>query len=251
MDAYLDLFESSGVWNYLSSIQKVDSQNGRPSYDPYALFAVILLGFSIGQASLREIETSCKNDLRFIYVAGGIYPSYVTISRFIQEVIAPQKEKIFACICQEIFNKCSIQMNTVFLGGTKQEAKANKYKFVWKPITLHNRLSDKVRSLLKTLGLEKDVPSKGIIPSLTIMKKLAETEELPVEGLIGGEKALQKMSENLFEYLLKALEYEEKESICGANRNSYYKTDHGATAMCLKSDYYSGLGSNMHAANSA
>lgn len=251
MDAYLDLLESSGVWNYLSSIQKVDSQNGRPSYDPYALFAVILLGFSIGQASLREIETSCKNDLRFIYVAGGIYPSYVTILRFIQEVIAPQKDKIFACICQEIFNKCSIQMNTVFLDGTKQEAKANKYKFVWKPITLHNRLSDKVRSLLKTLGLEKDVPSKGIIPSLTIMKKLAETEELPVEGLIGGEKALQKMSENLFEYLLKALEYEEKESICGANRNSYYKTDHGATAMCLKSDYYSGLGSNMHAANSA
>lgn len=192
-----------------------------------------------------------QNDLRFIYVAGGIYPSYVTISRFIQEVIAPQKEKIFACICQKIFNKCSIQMNTVFLDGTKQEAKANKYKFVWKPITLHNRLSDKVRSLLKTLGLEKDVPSKGIIPSLTIMKKLAETEELPVEGLIGGEKALQKMSENLFEYLLKALEYEEKESICGANRNSYYKTDHGATAMCLKSDYYSGLGSSMHAANSA
>ena len=30
--------------------------------------------------------------------------------------------------------------------------------------------------------------------------------------------------------------------------NSYYKTDHDATAMCLKDDYYSGLGSNMHAA---
>ena len=60
LDAYLDLLESSGVWNYLSSVEKVDSQNGRPSYDPYALFAVILLGFSIGQASLREIETSCK-----------------------------------------------------------------------------------------------------------------------------------------------------------------------------------------------
>lgn len=44
------------------------------------------------------------------------------------------------------------------------------------------------------------------------------------------------------------MEYEEKERICGPNRNSYYKTDHGATAMCLKSDYYSGLGSSMHAA---
>ena len=47
---------------------------------------------------------------------------------------------------------------------------------------------------------------------------------------------------------MKSLEYEKKETICGENRNSYYKTDHDATAMCLKDDYYSGLGNNMHAA---
>lgn len=39
-----------------------------------------------------------------------------------------------------------------------------------------------------------------------------------------------------------------KKAICGESRNSYYKTDHDATAMCLKEDYYSGLGSQMHAA---
>ncbi|MCR5078777.1 MAG: transposase, partial [Bacilli bacterium] len=54
----------------------------------------------------------------------------------------------------------------------------------------------------------------------------------------------------LSSFLAKALEYEEQEEICGS-RNSYYKTDHDATAMCLKEDYYSGLGSNMHAAYSA
>jgi|GEM_PF-6309260 len=47
-------------------------------------------------------------------------------------------------------------------------------------------------------------------------------------------------------YLGKALDYEEIEEICG-ERNSYYKTDKDATAMCLKEDYCSGLGSNMHA----
>ena len=47
---------------------------------------------------------------------------------------------------------------------------------------------------------------------------------------------------------MKLIEYEEKESICGDNRNSYYKTDHDATAMALKTDYYSGHGTNMHAA---
>ena len=47
---------------------------------------------------------------------------------------------------------------------------------------------------------------------------------------------------------MKETEYEEKERICGPNRKSYYKTDHDATAMTLKEDYYSGLGSNLHAA---
>ena len=51
----------------------------------------------------------------------------------------------------------------------------------------------------------------------------------------------------LCDYLIKTLEYEEKTRICG-DRNSYHKTDHDATAMTLKSDYYSGLGSNMRAA---
>lgn len=48
--------------------------------------------------------------------------------------------------------------------------------------------------------------------------------------------------------LLKTIEYEEKEQLCGQNRNSYYKTDKDATAMCLKSNYYSGSVSNIHAA---
>ena len=33
--------------------------------------------------------------------------------------------------------------------------------------------------------------------------------------------------------------------------HGYHKTDKDATAMCLKEDYYSGLGSNMHAGYNA
>ena len=64
-------------------------------------------------------------------------------------------------------------------------------------------------------------------------------------------KMLVRQNLQLQKYLSTAMEYEEKERICGPDRNSYYKTDHDATAMCLKEDYYSGLGSNMHAAYNA
>ena len=62
------------------------------------------------------------------------------------------------------------------------------------------------------------------------------------------EKTRESAAKALTGMLEKVLEYEEKEEICGPNRKSYYKTDHDATAMCLKADYYSGLGSNIHAA---
>ena len=80
------------------------------------------------------------------------------------------------------------------------------------------------------------------------MRKIDEAEKITPDTVAGGEKALKEMRGQLSQYLMKSLEYEEKETICGENRNSYYKTDHDATAMCLKDDYYSGLGSNMHAA---
>lgn len=47
--------------------------------------------------------------------------------------------------------------------------------------------------------------------------------------------------------MIKLLEYEEKERICGENRNSYFKTDKDATAMVLKEDYYSKLSHDFHA----
>ena len=250
IDGILELLEYSGVAEYLKTEDNEGNNTGRPSYSTYDLFAAILLGFAIGQPTLREIESSCQNDLRFIYILKGKIPDHTTISRFITEVILPKRAEIFSCITKAIFEKCSITMDTCYIDGTKQEAKSNKYKFVWKPITFHEKLCDKVRKLLAVLGIPEDIPEKGIFDSSLICKKLVEAESVQVANIGVAEKALTKMQANLFEYLLKAVEYEEKEEICGPNRNSYYKTDHDATAMCLKADYYSGLGSSMHAAYS-
>lgn len=60
--------------------------------------------------------------------------------------------------------------------------------------------------------------------------------------------AFQRIIKTGYEYLNKLIEYEEKERICGEERNSYYKTDKDATAMVLKEDYYSKLSHDFHAA---
>ena len=79
-----------------------------------------------------------------------------------------------------------------------------------------------------------------------IVKENIDVKTIPT----GKGKRLTKEQKNYKlanEYLIKLLEYEEKEKICGDNRNSYYKTDKDATAMVLKKDYYSKLSHDFHA----
>ena len=246
LDAFLLLLEKSGAWKYLNEV-RMDSELGRPRINKFRLFSAIVYCFALGKSSLREIETACYYDLRVVYLIGEDRPSSSTISRFLsllKDCITP----IFISIVRAIAEEFSISIDTVFLDGSKFEANSNKYKFVWKPTTFHLRLSEKALNLLRLMHLGNNVPKEGIISSKFLREKLTESQKTDPGLIEGGETALNKMRSQLYEYLLKSVEYEEKEAICGPNRNSYYKTDHDATAMCLKEDYYSGLGSQMHAA---
>lgn len=244
LDRFLLLLEKSKVDELFPKKDAYDLRNGgRPAYSSYDIFATILYGFAFRSATLRELEASCRYDLRFIYLMQQERPSHMNFGNFINDVIVPNCKEVFKRITNAIVDEMSITPDDCFIDGSKFEADANKYKFVWKPTTYHNRLSDKIRTLLKEVNLEKNVPDKGFVPSDLIARKVTKLSNMAAE-----DPFLKKKLDLLVQYLEKTLEYEEKERICGPNRNSYYKTDHDATAMTLKSDYYSGLGSNMHAA---
>ena len=119
---------------------------------------------------------------------------------------------------------------------------------MWKPTTYHINLSQKVKNTLVNLGY-KNLPEDEIISSSYIAGKISDIDEKLKRMEDSQEKKkINKSLRELNRFLLKSLEYEEKESICGEDRNSFYKTDHSATGMCTKSDFYSGLGSSTRAA---
>lgn len=249
---YLQFLEDSGVGEILKSVNvKNKNRGGRPEFNRYDMFATILFGFAFTSGSLRDIESACKYDTRFITLMRGKRPHFTVIGDFINDYIVPYAEEIFGAITRQLVTVLKLDLEDVFIDGTKIEADANKYKFVWKPTTFHTRLCDKIRTLLSLHGLQSGIPTEGIFSSIIIAKKLSEFSKL-THGIDGSEnKTLLKQYKQLEDYLEKALEYEEMEMICGPDRNSYYKTDHDATAMTLKTDYYAGLGSNMHAAYNA
>ena len=250
INKFLRLLSKSGVGSIINNYVKSNSQGGRPQYNQYNMLALVLYSFAFSTGSLRDMEEKCTFDTRYMYLSNNIKPTYVSISNFINDVIIPNIDKIFSLITKSIFLECGLSMDDAFIDGSKFEADANKYKFVWKPTKFHLKLSAKIRDLLMKYSLHNAIPSSGIIESTLISKKITEFNTL-IRSLnvnTNDYKNYLKDYHLLCEYLNKSLEYEEKESICGDNRNSYYKTDYDATAMCLKRDYYSGLGTNFHAA---
>ena len=164
IDGFLSLLDQSGIEGLIREKAR-RGKGGRPPYDPYKMFAAVLLGFALGSSSLREIESSCRNDLRFIYVMEGACPTYATVSTFINEVILPQRAELFRRITGAIFRLCGLGMETCYIDGTKFEADANRYKFVWKPTRWHERLDGKARNLLILMGL-------GVCNTLRIPRKI-------------------------------------------------------------------------------
>ena len=237
LDRFLRILDKSGVSMFFPTRSVSDlEKGGRPHYSYYDLFATTLYGFAFGSPTLRELETSCKYDLRYFYLMDQNRPSHMRFGDFINEIIVPNRNEIFHMITKEIIRECGLMLDDVFIDGSRFEADANKYKFVWKPTEFHEKLSDKIRDLLRGVGLSRSIPEKGIIDSKLIAIKASELSKL-----VEADKTYRSCYDSICSMLIKSLEYEEKERICGPGRNSYYKTDHDATAMCLKEDYYSGL----------
>ena len=259
IDNYLRILEESGVGQIIYDEIQNDSDKGvggRPSYNPYRLFAAIAYAFSKHSGSLRKIEESIKFDLRFIYILDQSTPSYVTISKFLNNVVVKHYDSIFSAITKTIMNKFNLCFDDCFIDGTKIEANANKYKFAYKPTIFKNSLFVKIKDLasqyFEISENKNSFVSKEVANYVSQLLEMLKKQKIDIDNIKTGRGIRNPKIVTdyllLSTYLLKLLDYEEKEIICGPNRNSYYKTDHDATAMCLKEDYYSGLGSNTHAA---
>lgn len=254
LDGFLEVLEKSGVG---SIIQKEVSNNsinvGKKPYNPYSLFAFIMLSYSLKKMTLREIEDFGKYDLRAKYILDEEQPSYKTIGEYINKIILPNMEILFHHLTIAIASRCDIKdiHSCLFVDGTKLEADANKYKFVWKPRRHLDNLKDKIVRFLEIISIKintDDITSMSLFRQLNNYCLEKGIKEMPVSKR---GKKLTKEEKTLIELqkcLIKLVDYEEIIETCGPNRNSYYTSDKDATAMSLKTDYYSGHGSNFHAA---
>ena len=99
LDKFLDIIDESGVGKIIEKeLNNSNETRGRKPFNPYKLFAAIIYGFSKHSGSLRKIEESINFDLRFIYLMEETHPSYVTISKFLNNIVVKNQREIFSCI---------------------------------------------------------------------------------------------------------------------------------------------------------
>ena len=170
---------------------------------------------------------------------------------FINQVLADSIEEIFQDINKKIFETEHVDLQHLYIDGSKFEANANKYSWVWKKATKKSRyrLFGKITTLFEEINEELSCTGmKLCINSEYAPEYLKEAagqyaevwqinEAMFVHGRGHRKTTQQRHYEKLKEYAAKMEEYVEKIKICGEDRNSYSKTDHSATFMRIKTDY--------------
>ena len=90
--------------------------------------------------SSRRIEEFCGNDIRFMWLTGNVTPDHNTINRFRSSRLKDVLKTIFATIVKFLVAEGFVSLDVACTDGTKMEANANRYTFVWGK-SIHTRIS--------------------------------------------------------------------------------------------------------------
>ena len=197
--------------------------------------------------SSRDIESSCKRDINFMYLLDGApAPDHSTIARFVSLHLSRCSKKIMSEVGTILLDLGEISGENIFIDGTKIESTANKYSFVWKKAVSKNlqKLTEKLCTFCaeceELYGFKLVYDDEITFHTLKrLKKKLREIKkEENIKFVHGSGKRkprLQRSIETLEGYIEKLNEYKRHLRICG-KRNSYAKTDTDATFMRMKED---------------
>ena len=224
-----------------TQLYRAFSQKGRKSAtSPVTLFKILVYGNMDGKYSSRELERACKRDINYMWLLGDEKPpNHNAIARFRSNRLSEVAEDLFYQLVTKLAEIGEIKYEHLFVDGTKIEANANKYSFVWQKSTnkykarLEKSIEQFITEINKTYNTiySKESNLTEILNYLASIK----TSEF-VYGRGKKKTQLQRDVELLQEYINRQIKYE-KYTERFKGRNSFSKTDTDATFMHMKDDH--------------
>jgi transposase len=217
---------------------------GTSSYHPRMLLKVLVYAYLNNVYSSRRIESCAKENIYFMWLAGMQQPDHHTINRFRSERLRNILKEVFAQIVMLLVDSGHVSLKEIYTDGSKIESLANRYSFVWgKAIsTSKERIKEQLKELWaytqKVAASEKDddtPPDFDKIDSKNV-KATIEKIDAALKDKTVSKEVKQKLNYARKNWPAKLKQYKQQEKILN-DRNSYSKTDTGATFMRMKEDH--------------
>ncbi|SDH04986.1 transposase, IS4 family, partial [Dyadobacter soli] len=179
------------------------------------------------------------------FLSSMSYPDHNTINRFRGVRLKDALRKIFEEVVLLLAQEGLLSIEEVYTDGTKIEANANKYTFVWRKAIATNK--EKIKKQLAHIWeyAQSVATAEDSLPDppdfTTISKEKVQDTVDKLNQVLGKKENIDKKMKAKLGYVTKhypfnIARYEQQEAILG-DRNSYSKTDPDATFMRLKEDH--------------
>lgn len=234
--------------NYCKLYSAYSSKGRKPAIEPKTMFKLLVYAYSQNIYSSRAIEKACRRDINFRWIlAGQNAPDHSTIDRFRHIYAVDAIEDLFYQLIQFLHSIGELKFDNVFIDGTKIEANANRYTFVWKKTVTKNeakmhlniqKMIDEINTeYIQTFEFHEDIAYQSISEVVDFLLNECQTKNICfVHGSGRRPTKLQKYYESMVTFLKRQMDYDEKKKLF-KDRNSYSRTDHDATFMHMKEDH--------------
>lgn len=234
----------------LESLFSTYEGGGASSYSPVMLLKVLVYAYTQKAYSSRRIAKAVRENVVYMWLAGGNKPDFRTINGFRSCHLKECIQDVFSETVGILVEEGYIGFKKYFVDGTKIEANANKYSFVWKKATdkFKARLESRIREILadvdravveeneeygdrdlEELGGDGPIPAEKLKAAIGRINEKLRARAAPDVGLKKKLRALETKDPPRLE------KYEQQLEIA-QGRKSYSKTDHDATFMGMKED---------------
>jgi len=217
---------------------------GTSSYHPRMLLKVLVYAYLNNVFSSRRIEAAVKENIHFMWLAGMKRPDHHTINRFRGERLKNNIREVFTQVVVLLMEAGHVDLKAVYTDGTKIEANANKYTFVWAKSIATNK--KKMKAQLEELWnyaqgvaaeeLRGDDPGEMQELDPQKVEETIDAINAALKGKPVEKKVQQKLSYAKKNWGSNLRKYQVQEGILG-ERGSYSKTDPDATFMRMKDDH--------------
>lgn len=221
------------------------SHRGTLAYNPRMMLKILVYAYLSNVYSSRKIEAATSENVHFMWLSGMQRPDHNTIARFRSGRLKGVIKEVFSQVVLLLVQSGHIDLKSIYTDGTKIEANANKYTFVWgKAIqTNRERMLERLEELWAYTEKEAKTDMESVEkPDFSDLdpEKVEETVET-INRVLKKKKIDPKKRQQINyarkNYKANLIKQEAKKKVLGENRNSFSKTDHDATFMRMKDDH--------------